>query len=205
MREAENVRSISYLNPDYMGFIFYAGSPRNSIGIDKEIVKSLSNDVTPVGVFVNSNLKDLFELTEYYDISTLQLHGNESPEYCQELKTNGFQIIKAISIPENACDDIFNDLDKYSGKVDMFLFDTKGKSQGGNGFKFDWEILNSYKGNIPYILSGGIEKDDADYMSKSLPDKCVGVDINSKFEISPGLKDVKLVKLFIEGIRNGKE
>lgn len=197
MRESQNIRDVISLRPDYIGFIFYAPSKRNAIGIEKEIFNEIPEYTIPVGVFVDSSIEEISNVTSFYGIRTVQLHGKETPEMCMELKKRDYKIIKAFPISSEQ-DDIFDQMRDYVGGVDLLLFDTAGKMHGGNGIKFDWSILRNYPLEIPYILSGGISMEDLYILKQSLPHRCIGIDVNSRFEIEPGLKDVHLLENFIK-------
>ena len=185
MKDAENVKEISTLGPDFMGFIFYEPSKRNALGINPQIVRSLPDSVCPVGVFVNSSMENIIEIADTYGLNTIQLHGDESPELCRLLKDKGLNIIKALQIK----DLLPNNLEKYSEVIDIFIFDAAGKQPGGNGFKFNWELLDNYTLDIPFLLSGGIGPDDYNYILQFSHPNCIGIDLNSKFEIEPGIKN----------------
>ena len=200
MRDPENITEISLLHPDMMGFIFYPPSPRNAIGISKETIKSIPEDVTPVGVFVNTPMESIVAILRDLGITHVQLHGNESPQDCKMLKKLGFTVIKAFRIPTSADKSIFDKLQLYEDAIDYFLFDTAGFAPGGNGNKFDWEILRVYSSPIPFILSGGISEADASNLQNGLPEKCVGIDLNSRFEDSPVMKNVFKINEFIKQI-----
>ena len=200
-KEPEKVNTLASLGADYIGFIFYAESPRNAGGMTPEITRSLPEGVKPVGVFVNAPEEEILQFVDKYSLKTVQLHGNETPGFCTSLRHKGLEVIKAIRVPETVSANFFTDLKEYEGHVDLFLFDTAGKEAGGNGIKFDWNILENYNLDIPYLLSGGIAPQDAESLKGNLPDKCVGIDINSKFEYSPGIKDIKKLETFIKQLR----
>ena len=128
----------------------------------------------------------------------VQLHGHETPEYCKQIKDSGITVFKAFSVDESFD---FAILQAYSGFCDYFLFDTKGQLPGGTGQKFNWQLLENYKGDIPFFLSGGIDSNDLEAVLNFRHPQLFGIDINSGFEISPALKDVEKVKSFISGIR----
>lgn len=194
MKYRENIEAIAGLQPDYMGFIFYEKSKRNFEGIISEIPKSIKK----TGVFVNEYPEIVVSLVEEYQLKAIQLHGDESPEYIKGLKShllNKTEIIKVFGVKDEFD---FHDLQPYLELVDFFLFDTKGKERGGNGVKFNWKVLEKYPFEKPFFLSGGIGIEDAvqlkEIKSTKLP--IFAVDINSKFEIEPGLKDTNKVKSF---------
>ena len=200
-KEPGKVNTVASLGADYIGFIFYNGSPRNVGEMNSEITRSLPEGVKPVGVFVNASKEEILRLVDKYFLKTVQLHGNETPDFCTSLRQKGLEVIKAIRVPEAVSANFFSGLKEYEGHVDLFLFDTAGKEAGGNGIKFDWDILEDYDLDIPYLLSGGIAPQDAELLKGNLPKKCMGIDINSKFEYSPGIKDMEKLEYFITQLR----
>jgi len=192
LRDSTNIIDISRLNPDILGFIFYTRSPRYAIpDLDIQTIDSLSASIKKAGVFVNEENKNILDICRKYRLDYIQLHGTESSSYCKNLKDEGFGIIKAFSINENFN---FSSLSDYIGSVDLILFDTKGDLPGGNSFPFDWELLNNYRLDIPFMLSGGISLENFPGINKIQHPKLTGIDVNSRFEISPGLKDVEKLK-----------
>ena len=203
MRDNENIESLIALKPDFMGFIFYKKSKRFVADFPTiEIPLSIKK----VGVFVNESLDTVLDIVEKYNLDSVQLHGNETPEYCEKLKDcylersrksfsepHQIEIFKAFSV-----DDTFDFLktEDYQKVCDYMLFDTKGKDYGGNGVKFNWDVLQKYKGEIPFILSGGITKNDVEEIKKINHSAFVGLDINSGFEIEPALKNINEIKEF---------
>ena len=192
MRNAENIRQLEALGIDWMGMIFW---PKSKRYVSTPPVY-LPQHVRKVGVFVDASLDAIRQHVEDYQLDIIQLHGQESPETLKALKP--LKLIKAFNIatPE--------DLQKtvaYEGLADYFLFDTKGKSVGGNGEKFDWSVLDSYQGETPFLLSGGIGSEDAQDIKSFHHPKCIGIDLNSRFETEPGLKDITKLKQFLEAIR----
>jgi phosphoribosylanthranilate isomerase len=195
MRDAENIRKVEALGIDLMGFIFWLKSSRYV----SERPAYLPTRCKRVGVFVDEDIETVKRIADEYALDFIQLHGHESPEYCAQL--NGLKMIKAISV--SGRDDIAT-YKAYEGLVDYFLFDTKCPSVGGSGQQFDWKVLSAYDGNTPFLLSGGIGPDDAKVLTSRLSPltskKCVGIDLNSRFEIAPGLKDINKLKTFIESL-----
>jgi phosphoribosylanthranilate isomerase len=184
MKYAQNITEVSQLLPDYLGFIFWEKSSRYFDGIIPIIPQSIQK----VGVFVDATLEAIISKIEKYDLNAIQLHGNESDAFCLELKSqisNHIQIIKVFSIGENFN---FESLEPYEKACDYYLFDTKGKLPGGNGTTFDWEILENYNSKKPFFLSGGIGIDELEKL-KTLNLPIYAIDVNSKFEIEPGLKN----------------
>ena len=202
LNDVSNVTEVLQLQPHFMGFIFYDKSARNCT-IANNVVRELKLGTTKkVGVFVNETREKLLQTVNDFGLDYVQLHGGESVAYCQELIASGLKLIKAFSI-----DDSFdmNDTNAFQF-CDYLLFDTKGKNPGGNGTQFNWGILNKYKGAVPFILSGGLELkhlNSIQEISQSYPLLTV-LDINSKFEIKPGLKNIDLVGEFINGINMNK-
>lgn len=202
MKYIDNIKSIGDLKPDYMGFIFYEKSKRNFEGIIPELPKGIKK----TGVFVNEYIEIVVSLVEEYKLEAIQLHGDESVEYIQELRTHlpkKVEIIKVFGIKDNFD---FSLLKSYEDEVNYFLFDTKGKERGGNGVKFDWSVLKKYPFSKPFFLSGGIGLKDVQEIQKikntGLP--IYAVDVNSKFEKKPGFKNIKEVKSFKNKLQHGK-
>jgi phosphoribosylanthranilate isomerase len=192
MKHPENILEVGSLLPDYMGFIFWEKSTRYFDGTIPELPKSIKK----TGVFVNATLEEILEKKEKYKLQAIQLHGHESIEFCLELKTKlgtTIEIIKVFSADENFD---FSVLEPFESVCDYFLFDTKGKLPGGNGTTFDWKILEKYPSVKPFFLSGGIGIDELDAIKEisktNLP--IYAIDINSKFEIEPGLKNIELCR-----------
>ena len=193
-----NILSLSKLEPDYMGFIFWEKSRRHVKGTTPNLSQT---KIKKTGVFVNADFEKIKDKVRIHKLEAIQLHGLESPEFCEKIKNLGVEIIKAFSIDENFN---FNILEKYELCSDYFLFDTKGKSPGGNGISFDWEILRNYKYEKKFFLSGGIGIESINAIKKiknlSLPLFCI--DINSRFELNPGEKNIELIKSFKNCLEN---
>ena len=193
-----NILGLSKLEPDYMGFVFWEKSKRLVIGSTPNLSQT---KIKKTGVFVNADFEKIKDKVRVHKLEAIQLHGLESPEFCEKIKDLGVEIIKAFSIDENFN---FNVLEKYELCSDYFLFDTKGKSPGGNGISFDWEILRNYKYEKKFFLSGGIGIESINAIKKiknlSLPLFCV--DINSRFELNPGEKNIELIKSFKNRLEN---
>lgn len=201
MCDTKNIEAIAELKPDYMGFIFYPKSPR-FVGLDfaLENIAHLPQSIKRTGVFVNANEQEIADAVSKYGLNAAQLHGNESVEFCVKIKQMGVEVIKAFQIDEEFD---FDTLKPYADVCDFYLFDTKTKAYGGSGHKFDWEILKKYDNHKPIFLSGGISADDEEDILNLQQVNIYAVDINSKFEIEPGLKNVELVKVFVERLRSG--
>ena len=196
MKFAANIAAVAGLKPDYLGFIFYDKSPRYISDVSAELIKYVPSEVKTVGVFVDEDLEIVKKKINLYQLKAVQLHGSEAPEYCAELKStfNNLEVIKAFGVDE---DFDFSNLDAYKNVVDFFLFDTKTKAHGGSGKTFDWKILESYTLDKPYFLSGGIDLEHADAISTTKDERLYALDINSRFEIEPGVKDVERIMEFV--------
>lgn len=205
MREAANIFAVNELKPDYLGLIFYPQSKRyvqeNPLGL----TAALSGQAKLTGVFVNESEQAVLDKVEQYSLQAVQLHGQETAEYCRTLKSalnvqNGeIEVIKAFGVDETFDFDV---LQQYEPVVDFFLFDTKTPEHGGSGVKFNWEVLRNYRLEKPYLLSGGIGLNELEELKKLDDSRLYAVDLNSRFEISPALKDLELVRQAINKIRN---
>ena len=202
LNDVSNVTEVLQLQPNFMGFIFYDKSPRNCT-MASNVVRDLKLGTTKkVGVFVNESKDKLLRTVNDFGLDYVQLHGGESVAYCEALIAAGLKQIKVFSVGDSFD---MNDTNAFQF-CDYLLFDAKGKKPGGNGVQFNWEVLNTYKGAVPFILSGGLELKHLSFLqeiSQSYP-LLSGLDINSKFEIKPGLKNIDLVGEFINGINMNK-
>ncbi|MDE6791930.1 MAG: phosphoribosylanthranilate isomerase [Muribaculaceae bacterium] len=198
MREALNVAEIGKEHPDYMGFIFFPPSPRDCSEMNPDVLKNLPEGVEPVAVTVNMKPESVIQLVERYGFRTVQLHGDESPADCRILQEKGLNVFKAIGIKGEESLKRFSDYQDY---IDMFVFDTSGASRGGTGRKFDWNLLHGYTGETPFLLSGGIGPEDMELVKGIRHNSFAGIDLNSRFEISPAKKDVDLIRKFFKEIR----
>jgi len=187
LKDPENIKAVANLNPDYMGFIFYEKSPRFVDALQPDVLATIPSSINKTAVFVNEDMDTINRLIDQYDFDFIQLHGNETPAFCKALRDKAI-VIKAFGI-DNDFD--FKQLDKYKNKVDLFLFDTKTKAHGGSGITFDWGVLDKYELDIPFFLSGGLSLDNLDAVKSIYHPQFYGVDLNSKFETSPGIKDLK--------------
>jgi len=207
MCEPENIRKVEALKIDYMGFIFYPKSPRY-VSDNNDIKSAIRNCAKKkVGVFVNENIDNILRTAEQYRLDAIQLHGDETPQLCSELKIKGFTVIKAIAVGEQINPEVIqpftelrNDGADKSPPIDFFLFDTKTSAYGGSGRRFDWSALNGYNGNIPFLLSGGITPESLDDIRILRHPRFAGIDLNSGFETAPALKDAKKIGLFISNL-----
>ena len=203
MKYPKNISEVTHFGPDYLGFIFWEPSARFFDGRPED----LPDTIKKVGVFVDADLDKIVETINKYDLQAVQLHGKESPAFCDKLKNvistksdgtkKHLEIIKVFSIKD---DFDFGALEPYETVCDYYLFDTKGKLPGGNGYTFSWEVLKDYPSRKPYFLSGGIGPEEAgkikEFLTRPESRSCYALDLNSKFELEPGLKDVEKLMTF---------
>lgn len=191
MTDAENIRDVELLGVDMIGFIFYPESPRCL----RQKPGYLPACAKRVGVFVNESKENILMCIDRFGLDYIQLHGNESPEFCRSLRDTGIHLIKAfsISLPKDLLT-----ISAYNGLCDYYLFDTKTPLHGGSGNQFDWHLLHSYNDSTPFILSGGINPCSAKAIREFRHPGFAGIDINSRFEIAPGAKDVKRIATFLK-------
>ena len=192
MRDKNNISDLIEIQPDFIGLIFHEKSPRN---VEIHTKTSIPSDIGTVGVFVNETEGFVLDKINEFDLKYIQLHGSESPHFCKNIKRLNRKVIKAFNIhPEFD----FSETEEYTPYCDYFLFDAFGKNAGGNGITFDWNLLDNYKGDTPFFLSGGIDAEMAENLRTINHPMYKGVDVNSKFEIEPGLKNIEKIKLFKE-------
>jgi phosphoribosylanthranilate isomerase len=187
----EQAAELIDMGTDYVGMIYHKHSPRH-------VDTPFTNNECCVLVSVNQSSDALMTLAQKFKVKQLQLHGEETVEQCKHLQTEGYSIIKAFSVDD---DFDFEQCTKYTNVASYFLFDTKGKSKGGNGTKFNWSKLNEYRLDKPFFLSGGIDSKDASAIQELTHPMLIGIDLNSKFEKSPGIKDIDKLKDFINNLR----
>ncbi|MBZ9652123.1 phosphoribosylanthranilate isomerase [Psychroflexus montanilacus] len=201
MKHPENIKALAELDIDYMGFIFYKKSPRFA-----ETVVEVPENIQKVGVFVNEDIDAILEKVKSYGLKLIQLHGHETPAFCEQLNQvlaesgkSEVQLWKVFSI-QSPSD--FEGIEAYGFYVHGYLLDTKGQYRGGNGQKFDWQLLEQFNFTKPVMLSGGIGPEDAEQVSELYKKGLIaGVDINSGFEEEPGLKNITLVHKFLQNLR----
>ena len=200
MREAVNIRAVDALGVDYMGFIFYPRSSRY-VTVKPSIMPCKAKRV---GVFVDATTADIIDHITTFDLDVVQLHGNESPDFCQQLRMeadnliyNKIDIWKAISV-ESGSD--LKVSETYADVVNAFVFDTKCTSYGGSGLQYDWNILCDYTCHIPFLLSGGIGPDDVERLRLFHHPQFAGIDLNSRFESAPAVKDIDKLDAFIKRV-----
>jgi phosphoribosylanthranilate isomerase len=199
MKYPDNILEVGSLLPDYMGFIFWEKSARYFDGVIPELPKSIKK----VGVFVNETVEVILAKALRYDLQAIQLHGNESVEFCLNLKNeldSKIEIIKVFSVDD---DFDFEVLKPFEAVCDFFLFDTKGKLPGGNGTTFDWKVLEKYPSSKPFFLSGGIGIEEINLTKEILATNLPihALDVNSKFEIEPGLKNIEKLNSFKDKLK----
>ncbi len=192
LNDLENSLDIDKLGPDMLGMIFYKKSPRY---INQTLIPNTKSD--KVGVFVNSDLNEILSAVQKHQLQYVQLHGHEHLDLAQALHQNNIKVIKCFSIDKTVNMELMRPWQSY---CEYFLFDTKGKHLGGNGIKFNWELLHIYTLKMPFLLSGGISLNDVEAIKKINNPAFVGVDINSNFELQPGIKNVNQIKLFIHAL-----
>lgn len=204
MRDVQNIRALVNLHPDYIGLIFYSGSKRFVNKMDTQALIEVPEDINLTGIFVNENLEIVLEKISSYKLKAIQLHGDESPEYCRSLgdQVKTIEIIKAFGIDDNFD---FSALEPYLRVVDFFLFDTKTSGHGGSGKAFNWDILNKYPYQKPYFLSGGIGVENLDEVLAISDERLHALDLNSRFEVEPGLKDISKLNLTFNKLNPGRE
>jgi len=209
MRDPQNILSLAEFKPDYMGLIFYPQSKRYVADPDKNTLASLPSSISLTGVFVDELLERLIQRVIDYDLKAVQLHGGESPEYCMNLRKKlnelrpdkHIELIKAFGIYPGFD---FSTLEPYNEVVDYFLFDTKTSEHGGSGITFDWTILDQYDGEKQFFLSGGLSPENIDGLVNLASKKIYALDLNSRFETEPGLKNIESLSSAFQFIRANK-
>jgi len=199
LNDPSNVKVISECGPDFIGFIFYRSSKR-FVGKypDKSLFINVPEGINKTGVFVNEKSPRILEWAKFAELNIIQLHGNESVKYCKSLRATGLLIIKTFGVGTDFDPGI---TDRYSDACDYFLFDTKSEQYGGSGGKFDWNLLGNYHFKKPFFLSGGIGPEDTSIGATLENHQFYAVDVNSRFEISPGIKDAVKVRNFINNLK----
>lgn len=196
MTDGDNIRSVEALGVDLIGFVFYPPSPRY---VDT-LPGYLPQRARRVGVFVDEAKEQVAMYADRFGLDYLQLHGHESPDYCRSLRRAGFRLIKAFAVGSSKDLAAVHAYD--NGLCDYFLFDTKTARQpGGSGSQFDWALLRNYQGHTPFLLSGGIHAHSARALDSFAHPLLAGVDLNSRFETQPGLKDVGRLRQFITELK----
>jgi phosphoribosylanthranilate isomerase len=197
LKDPANILDVIRLKPDLIGLIFYPRSPRYIPDPKNfEFINELPDRPLTVGVFVNPASQEVRKISQVLQLDAIQLHGSETPGLCQALRAEGHAIIKAFGI-HTGFD--FNVTEPYRNHADYFLFDTGSHMHGGTGNQFEWELLNKYHGETPFLLSGGLSP-----LTQVLPihARMAGIDLNSRFETAPGYKDIDLLKEFLKQFRH---
>ncbi|MDR1154573.1 MAG: phosphoribosylanthranilate isomerase [Bacteroidales bacterium] len=201
MRAPENICALETVDIDIVGFVFYPASPRY-VADGVEAVAGVGKDGSgkkKAGVFVNETPERLRDRARRFRLDYIQLHGNESPAACEAVRRQGYSVIKAFPIADGAD---FRRTENYAHCADYFLFDTKCANHGGSGRRFDWSLLDEYRGDTPFLLSGGLTPDCADDIRRLHHPAFAGIDLNSGFETSPAVKDIAKLRDFIRQIRS---
>lgn len=192
MREPDNILAVAALHPDYLGLIFYNKSPRNASEYAlEETLKMIPAVIKRTGVFVNAPLQEVIGYQEKLGLQAVQLHGEESPQYCHLLRERGLVVIKAFSVGEEMD---FRNVEAYAPVIDLALFDTATAQRGGSGKRFDWQVLEGYSQQVPFFLSGGIDAEALAGLEALQGMNLYGIDVNSRIESAPGRKDIEQVK-----------
>ena len=195
MCEMSNIRELAAIRPDWMGLIFYLRSPRYPHGLTPGELQRIP--IPKVGVFVDESTEKIMQTAEEWGLDAVQMHGDESWQVVRDLSQAGLTTIKVFRI----ADRLPGNLGDFAPYSTYFLFDTlKSSAYGGTGVQFDWSVLAGYQGAVPYLLSGGIGPDDIDRIIQAELPGCAGIDINSRVEVRPGLKDIQLIKKIKEKI-----
>lgn len=196
LRNKENIQAVDDLLPDYLGFIFYAKSPRF---LQDETVLQIRTKAEKIAVTVDLTKPELLDIHHRTGIQSFQLHGSETPALCQELRAAGFRVIKAVSVSDEAS---LKRADAYDGVVDLLLFDTASALHGGSGKSFNWQWISTYKGSTSFLLSGGIGPEAVERIKSFSHERFIGIDINSRFESEKAIKNIPLLKKFLHEIRS---
>jgi len=190
----ENIMELIPLEISRLGFIFYHMSKRYVYGkLIEDGLKAIPKHIKKTGVFVNAEIAEIEQIIDQYKLDSIQLHGDESPEFCKHFRTQT-EVIKTISIKDESS---FDTAKLYDNACDIFLFDTQSEHYGGTGKTFDWQWLEAYTLDKPFYLSGGISLENFEEIKKIKHEKLIGIDINSRFEIRPGIKDIEKIKQLI--------
>jgi len=198
MRDPQNIASVAELRPDYIGFIFYRRSVRYAGELPREVLRALPEEICKVGVFVNASHNEICSVVDKYGLDIVQLHGDESAAFCASIRKVR-PVIKSVGI--GSADDMKFYTNLYADSVDYLHFDTQTPLFGGSGKRFDWEILEEYGGGTPFFLGGGVGPEDAVHLKNLRLPALHAVDVNSRFETAPALKDTELLKEFIKTVK----
>jgi phosphoribosylanthranilate isomerase len=200
LRHPENILHVVSSGADYIGLIFHPHSPRMPQPEDAQPLRRILQNLPcrKAGVFVNAPAPQMLETAALYHLDAIQLHGDEPPELCHNLRRQGITLIKALPI---ANEDDLKPAADYDGQTDYLLFDTRTPRRGGSGQSFPWNLLDAYHGATPFLLSGGIRPSSLEALQHFQHPRLAGVDLNSGFETKPGLKDAEQLRDFIHSLR----
>lgn len=204
MTSAEQVLQLDEMGVEFAGFIFYPNSPRYIYRFmpKPEVKKIRGKGINKVGVFVNAPIEEVLQAVDDCGLYIVQLHGDETPKYCEKI-ADYVTVVKAFRL--RADDNVLWKVKDYVDIADMFLFDTEGAGYGGTGKKFDWDVLKGLNIGKPFFLSGGIEPGDTDklkdFAKEPVAKDLFSIDVNSRFEISPGIKDMDKLREFIATVK----
>lgn len=198
MRDRDNVSEVAALHPYFMGFIYYPKSPRHIGDMDAAVVKSLPKRVMPVLVTVDMPAEQILEFVDRYGFRGVQLHGDESPDKCRELRSRGLYVLKAMPMSDSSS---VAALEPYRGTIDLLVLDTATPGKGGSGRKFNWSLIDGVNFPADFLLSGGIGTDDATSIAQLHHPQFAGVDLNSRFETTPGIKSATLLHQFMQSLK----
>jgi phosphoribosylanthranilate isomerase len=199
MREPANIMAVARLAPEYMGFIYYPRSKRYAGELSPDVLLGIRESIRKTGVFLDASVYDVLSISARMGFQAIQLHGKESPDECQLIRKEGYELLKVFNMGMQGA---FDNMDEYLEVADLFLFDSGGQANGGTGLKFDWEQLENYHHDTPYMISGGIGADDADKLLSIRYTGLYGADLNSRFETQPGVKNIQALAGFIQKIRS---
>jgi phosphoribosylanthranilate isomerase len=204
MTKPEQVEQLDEMGVEFAGFIFYPRSPRYVYkSMPANEIRKIKGKINKVGVFVNAEVDEVLRAVDQCGLYLVQLHGDESPKFCEKI-ADYISVIKVFRISE--ADNIEWKIREYYDVADMFMFDTEGAGYGGTGKRFNWELLKGLNIRKPFFLSGGIGPDDVENINAFKNDVVAkdlfALDVNSKFEITPGIKDMNMVKQFVERVKS---
>ena len=198
---SEDIMELIPMNVSRLGFIFYHMSKRYVYAkLIEDGLKAIPKHIKKTGVFVNAETAEIEQIIDQYLLDSIQLHGDESPEFCNHFRTKA-EVIKTISIKDKSS---FETAKLYQNACDLFLFDTQSENYGGTGKTFEWQWLEEFTLDKPFFLSGGISLENFEEIKKIKHEKLIGIDINSKFEIRPGIKDIEKIKQLIYLLNDSK-
>ena len=198
MKYGQNIIDLITIKPNWIGFIFYEKSPRFISHLSPSLINRLKKStIHTVGVFVNASITYITDKVKLFGLDYVQLHGSERLEEAILLKEKEYKLIKVFSVLDTLP---LEEIKRWEETADYLLFDRKTKKYGGSGLQFNWDILGDYQGDTPFLLSGGISLEDISNIHDLNHSKLVGVDVNSRFELRPSLKDIEKIKKLKEAL-----